>query len=565
MKTKHLHGRVLAVAAAAAVGLTGLSSAAFADDAAGTTAAPALAVGNIQPNTKGSLIIHKHEDGTQNPQGTPDGKTQVTAKGVEGVEFTAFPITNLDLTKQEDWNGLADVKVPADACGANNATPVPFQVNGKQVTIATTGVKTTKATDANGEAKIENLPVAAYLVCETSAPSNVVQPAAPFFVTIPFPNNEKNVGKDNSFDKNWLYDVNVYPKNKLADKPVKDLVVSNNGLVNDGQLTYTVSQTVPAIAADHSFSEFIIGDKMSAGQDAEEANVVEVKVGDALVLAKGTHYKVEKRSDKLYVGLTKEGLATIKGHQGEKVVVTFKTKANQIGQLTNEAETYVKTTPGGNPPENPPTIPPVTPPTPPQPTNKVFSSWGDLVVAKQDTDNQKKLAGATFEVYNAAKAYDGTCTKEIDGAALTVNGKATFTTDATGTVKIDGLFVSQGSASQKLVDGKPQFEADGVTPIYDEPKWPNGNTHRCYVLKETAAPAGYTRPAGDDALTPVKVTPGATAATTVDVTIDNTKQDVPTLPLTGANGELLLTIGGASLVLLALGATLVARRRNEQI
>lgn len=564
MKTKHLHGRVLAVAAAAAVGLTGLSSAAFADDAAGAAAASALAVGNIQPNTKGSLIIHKHEDGTQNPQGTPDGKTQVTAKGVEGVEFTAFPITNLDLTKQEDWNGLADVKVPAGACG-DNVTPVPFQVNGKMVTFAAAGVKTTKATDANGEAKIENLPVAAYLVCETLAPSNVVQPAEPFLVTIPFPNNEKNVGKDKSFDKNWLYDVNVYPKNKLADKPKKDLVVSNNGLVNDGQLTYTVSQTVPAIAADHSFSEFIIGDKMSAGQDAEVGNVASVKVGDVDLAGK---YKVEKKGDKLYVGLTKEGLAAIKGHQGKSVVVTFKTKANQIGQLTNEAETYVKTIPGDNPPDTPPTTPPDTPPntppTPPQPTNKVFSSWGDLVVAKQDKDNSKKLAGATFEVYNAAKAYDGTCTKEIDGAALTVNGKATFTTDATGTVKIDGLFVSQGSANQKLVDGKPQFEADGVTPIYDDPEWPNGNTHRCYVLKETAAPAGYTLPAGDDALFPVKVTPGATTAPQ-DIVIDNTKQDVPKLPLTGANGELLLTIGGASLVLLALGATLVARRRNEQI
>ncbi|MDY5601980.1 MAG: LPXTG cell wall anchor domain-containing protein, partial [Schaalia hyovaginalis] len=90
------------------------------------------------------------------------------------------------------------------------------------------------------------------------------------------------------------------------------------------------------------------------------------------------------------------------------------------------------------------------------------------------------------------------------------------------------------------------------------------NTHRCYVLKETAAPAGYVLPAGDAALTPLKVTPNATASSTVDVTIDNTKQNVPQLPLTGANGQLLLLIGGSALILLAFGGAFVLRRHGKQ-
>jgi LPXTG-motif cell wall-anchored protein len=45
--------------------------------------------------------------------------------------------------------------------------------------------------------------------------------------------------------------------------------------------------------------------------------------------------------------------------------------------------------------------------------------------------------------------------------------------------------------------------------------------------------------------------------------IANTQQDHPNLPLTGANGELLMTIGGAALLLLGGGAYLVTRRRSS--
>lgn len=502
-------------------------------------------MGNINPATPGSLIIHKHVDGSQNKPGTPDGKTEVTAEGVQGVVFTTYKLTNIDLTKQADWEKIP-TSIPADACGT---TPSLKLKDGATDATFDAGTASPK-TDDEGDATIKNLAVAAYLVCETSAPSNIVQKAAPFLVTIPFPNNEANAATSN--DGEWLYNVNVYPKNKKVDKPTKDLLVSNNGLVNEGQLTYTVSQVVPKIADDHSFSEFIIGDKMSAGQDATKETVKSVKVGDTDLAGK---YTVTEKDGKLYVSLTKEGLAALKTNQGKTVVVTFTTKANQIGQLENTAESYIKSIPGDTPPSTPA-------PTPgdeePQPTNKVVSSWGDVIIAKQDpeTADKKKLAGATFEVYNAKAAYDGTCTKEIDGAALTVNGKTSFTTDATGTVKIDSLFVDQGKAEQKIgADGKPVFEADGKTPVYGEIEWKsgNGNKHRCYVLKETAAPAGYTLPTGDKSLFPVKVTPGATTAAQ-DIVVDNTKQNVPGLPLTGANGQLLLTIGG----------TFVARRRREQ-
>ena len=82
------------------------------------------------------------------------------------------------------------------------------------------------------------------------------------------------------------------------------------------------------------------------------------------------------------------------------------------------------------------------------------------------------------------------------------------------------------------------------------------------MLVETKAPAGFVLPSGDDAVTPVKVTVGA--ETTDDVTIENTKQTVPGLPLTGANGMLILTASGAALLMIAVGSVLVARYRERK-
>ena len=80
-----------------------------------------------------------------------------------------------------------------------------------------------------------------------------------------------------------------------------------------------------------------------------------------------------------------------------------------------------------------------------------------------------------------------------------------------------------------------------------------------YVLFETAAPAGYT-------FDPNKAYPVKLTETNkyVRIFVLNTKTNVPTLPLTGADGQLLMTIGGVALVLLAGGVFLVARKKRSE-
>ncbi|MFY9678335.1 LPXTG cell wall anchor domain-containing protein, partial [Glutamicibacter protophormiae] len=84
---------------------------------------------------------------------------------------------------------------------------------------------------------------------------------------------------------------------------------------------------------------------------------------------------------------------------------------------------------------------------------------------------------------------------------------------------------------------------------------------RCYVLKETKAPAGFVTPVGDKAFTPVAVKIGANETGIYDATIVNSQQDVPELPLTGANGQILMVIGGTAVLLVAGGMVIVSRRR----
>lgn len=533
--------RALAGAAALALGLVGFGSAAFAADP--------LAPGNIDPNRTGTLNIHKLESGsmTDGP-GTPNDNVDKTGTGVPGVVFTAYRVTNLDLATQADWNGLD--KVSALSCGADHKSPSMQLPNGTAAIFDVAQGKASEPTGSDGNTSISDLKVAAYLVCETQAPAKVKKRAEPFFVTIPFPNNTAN--NATTADQNWLYTIDVYPKNTVVETPTKKIDVNSFGLATEGQITYTVSAKVPSIAADEQFKYFIIGDRMSAGQEADIASVKEVSLAGSKL--DSSDYAVTEKDGKLYVSL--KNLAALKAKPNTQVVVTFKTKATRIGELTNEADLSLdteKTPTPPTPPVTPPDTPPDTPPFPPTPTNKVFSSWGDAIIAKRDKENQQKLSGAKFEVYAAEAPYAASCEgAKLTGDAISVNGKTEFTVGAEGTLTIAGLFVDKGTAAV-AEDGS--FEAV---------KWENGNTHRCYVLKETAAPAGYVLPTGDAALTPLKVTPNATASSTVDVTIDNTKQNVPQLPLTGANGQLLLLIGGSALILLAFGGALVLRRHGKQ-
>ena len=522
--TRTLASRVAAGAGALALTLAGLGGIA-------ATAAADISVGNIDPDATGTLNIHKLESGSmEDGPGTPNDATDKTGKGVADVVFTAYEITNLDLTTQAAWNGLDSLNVPADACGSDYATPALTLPGG---TAATFGSGTASApTTDNGNTTISGLSVAAYLVCETSAPATVATKAAPFLVTIPFPNNTAN--NASTQDGSWLYTVDVYPKNTVVLAPTKGIEVTANGLQTAAQLEFPVTVTVPSIAEDDEFTYFYVTDPLNAA--LTDGKVASVMLDDEAV--DSSYYTVTEGQD-LKVEFNADGFAFLKGKADSKLVITFTATANSVtesGNIPNTAHLFVDTKNSDNPPDNPPD----------NPTNPVVSNWGNAVITKADADNGKTLAGATFQVYNSSDPFAASCDKgTATGNPVAIGGVDTFTSDANGQINLAGLFVDS------LVGEAGQTE-DQISPEHST---------RCYVLVETAAPAGYTLPTGDAANTALKITAGTTTAD--NITIDNTKQNVPNLPLTGANGQLLMMLIGAALVLLAAGSVLVARNRQR--
>ncbi|PID98048.1 MAG: type 2 fimbrial subunit [Actinobacteria bacterium] len=535
--THPLGRRIIASAGVLSLGLIGLGAAANAADE----------YGNIDPAAKGKVVLHKHVQ-QKKPivSAKPDGTGNIPSDPVEGVEFTLSKV-DIDLTTPAGWEKLSTAQV-ADDCSK-------VTIDGVDKTTSDPKVVTT---GANGIAEAADLPVAAYAVCETSIAdakvkgekTTVVKKAAPFLVTVPFPDSEG--------DGKWLYTVHAYPKNSVAT--VKKSIAEQTEFGLGSVVKFPVTAEVPTIAGGDLFKYYWVQDQLDDRFD--EPAVESVKLaGTALV--EGEDYTVVENNNKVTMQLTNKGLAKLWAAQGEKIETVFTGKVarlgtgNTAGVIQNTASVYTYSYPNPVPPndpnnptppdpENPPTPPnpptdPENPPNPPTPSDPVTTNWGDARVLKYDANDSSKtagLAGAKFKVFQGTEE-NGECTKTKSGDAVKTLAapEGVFTANKDGLLLIDGLYVS------------------------DSVNAPVNADHRCYVLEEVEAPAGYVLPAGDDALTPLKVKIGLTAATLTDVAISNTKQEVPQLPITGANGEVLMLVGGASFLLLAAGGVMVTRRR----
>lgn len=491
--------------------------------------------GNIKTEVKGSLAIHKHLTGGGKDIGTPTGTAQnADDKGpaVEGVVFTAYPITDINLKDPAGWDtisNLARTGVPDSACTNPAAPTLGAHTFGKGLA--------SPATNSEGLATITEMPVQAYLVCETTTPGDIVQKAKPFVVTIPHPNTAAGA------DGQWIYDVNVYPKNEAIDVDKTIQAQKLNGYGVGSLIKFPVSSTAPTLDAKSFYKYFQLKDTLD--ERLSEVTATEVSLEGTTL--QPTDYQVATNGQTVTVTFTAEGLKKIKAAPGKKVSAVFQgkvTKTGKNGAITNRAQVISDTVYAEQPPT--PETPPTNPDNPPT-SDEVTSNWGDLSIKKVDTHQQGQtkagLQGAQFQLYKAKDAYANTCSKDKEGTPIAINGQTTLTTDAQGAIDIKGLFISDS------IDGADRDNQKDAT-------------ERCYVLVETKAPAGYVLPAGDAAVTAVKVKVGEVA--TDNVTVENTKQSVPGLPLTGANGMLILTASGASLLMIAVGSVLVARYRERK-
>lgn len=551
--------RTLAGVSAIALGLTGAlaaSGAAFA--AQGENGTPPA---NTNADTTGSLTIHKYLGpvgapgnglGTYTPPaGTvPLGGVEFTVKQlgitVQGdTELECEVIDLHDSSQNLDWNKLQGTAPAAPTPGvpAVGATVGDLCLPEEGATYILT-TSTTSGADF-GTVTQKEMPLSAYYVYESDAsgavtedgePITVASHAVPFFVTVPLPTvaTDGTPAGTGGSGQNWVYDVNVYPKNQDVTEPTKTVDEELSDLTVGQQLTWTILAPIPDLSDPITVAK--IYDELDDNLKFVSTTSVKVDGADAVGVLESQPAADDTSSIDWDFGST-AGLALMNANKGKNIEIVFVTQVtalpesgivdnpggtigNGYGSLFNDTETGGSTDPG--------------------------KAAGLLKITKVDAaDATKTLAGAKFTVYP----------RPIDG---TSGDYVACATDAPTT----GTIFTGTSDNNGVVQWDP---APGHSPLnlpiaVWQDKEPE-SVSKDYCVYETQAPSGYT--AAKDALV-VTMTPGGTEDLTISPTIQNTRSTGPTLPLTGAAGTTLLIVGGLGLVAVAFGASMVIRNRQRK-
>lgn len=496
----------LGVAALSLAGAVGITTAANAATNIPTDPGSIHITKLVQPSVAGSAATGKQNASIS---GTP----------VKDVQYTLYR-ANLQLTSSNaestaDWTTIDNISklvqagyvpsTPTDGTvtiGSSSSNPSTITLNDLTKVGETT-------TNADGLADFTNLAPDLYLVVESLPAAGTTPPvtstAAPFFVSIPLPVSTTVASSG------WLSDVYVYPKNPTSTKTVDDKAALGAGDV----FPWTVTAQIPVTATNEGIGSFTISDTLDSRLVYDS---YAVKISDNTALTSPADYTVTEPTGAsggvFKIEFTDTGRTTLANHGGKSVVLTLNTSVTADagnGIITNTAVVNDHN------------------------TTQASTYWGNVKVFKYSSAGTLTgLNGAQFKVYTDEDAlHEVTFGKDATGNPIL----KTFTSKSDGSVIIDALKTAE-----------------------------TGST--TYYLKEVQAPDGFV-PITDPI--PVQVHRGQTTATALTQTpannyvpVANTPRTGPSLPLTGANGQLLALIGGGSLVLLAAGTALVARKRSHQ-
>ncbi|KIP51756.1 SpaH/EbpB family LPXTG-anchored major pilin [Leucobacter komagatae] len=482
-------------------GVALLGAAAIAAGAIGFGATPAFAAQPGDGGT-GSVTVHKLEQ-PDGDFGANDGsELQLPSTAVPLVAgFKVCTINGIDLSVASNWNRMKNLTATAGAAAGD--APIVTEA-GTALTLSCTGAE--QLTNmADGTTKFDLAADKAYVVFESTPADNAKSVAAPTIITVPLP-----VAGAASPAQAWNYNPHIYPKNIIVGSGA----TKTGDLVGD-RVSFDVTVPVQPLAADEKYSEFRIDDQLS-GEIAYTGGSVNLvaKNGASVALIEGTDYTLTPATNvvgtNVRLNFLAPGLAKLDANIGGKIVLTINADLKESGTTANEASITIngKTTDPGTGPE-------ITDPE---------NFWGGIHIMKEAKlvggGANVPLAGATFDVYTAAAA-------ATDCPA----------TPDTGAVKIRGSFVSgsDGTTSKVTV-------AQGK-----------------YCVYETGYPAGYKPLVGGQLFT---VDDSDLAATVVNVQVGVDDGDLPSLPITGAAGNVLL-LGGGGLALIVAGLLFAARRRKE--
>lgn len=320
MKLKRLFTAILS----AALTLSLCAMPAMAADGT-TTTTPKTSTSTINIGQKGSITIYKRAlDSGVTPGADGNGET-MTAPGtaLKDTGFTLYQVMNTEalLAYYNDNPTGKQVEVKdyftnytkdKTAAGLKEKYKTPYR---EQV-----------FTNAQGVAQFTELDVGLYLVIETQAPQAVTVPAEPFLVSIPMTRiGDTAEGEASQNQKQWLYDVTVYPKNSIAKGDVK--------LVKQGKQGETTTPLAGVQFTLYRKSDAVGGGytQVSTDTSMETNDSGEIALND---LTKGRYYLLETgyaaNKDKGYILNTTDKFYFDIDNHGKAVMVDDDTITDKV-------------------------------------------------------------------------------------------------------------------------------------------------------------------------------------------------------------------------------------------
>lgn len=541
----------LAAAAVSALAFCSLSiaPAAFADLGAPTkvggvdqqnTSNPAL----INPTASVQLDIHKYLGA---PTGGTNNGTEQTISGLpalQGVNFDVYKVGGVDLTTNAGWTAataLSNYKITATDITNGYITVGGVQYQLTKVSTVTTGSTGTAVfTQTNGVGLYlvnENLASSGTitnLTTNTTVDKATITPSSPFLVTLPM-TNPANTAQ-------WMYDVNVYPKNQsdTATKSVLDkgTVTSEGTNVGNHAIQFTINTSITAGMTGTQMGMYQVIDTLDSrlAYDTTKPATATIDQPGPLGQLTAADYTVTVTGQTVTVSMNQSGLdklASAKAaHPTAQVVTVINTTvtAEGVNGLIPNQATFIPNQTAYNQNNNG------------IPTNQTKTYYGDVVINKQDptdTANKAAMDGAVFAIYADPTPGDGTCSaSDVSGtpiASQTISG-------GTATVTFKGLQASN---------------------------WYNNAEQTAllsYCLVETKAPTGYNLDATPHYITIDYKTQTTTAPAFATELVNNEKSNLNNnLPLTGGAGVAALSLAGLALVGGGAAYYIVSsRKRREQ-
>lgn len=532
---------------------------------------------------KTSITIHKYQGPATatKSDGSDQSDLVKDKKPVKGVEFTLYKVTltagadanarKIDLSKAEGWEKIKEIQSldPATKKAASF-------FEGNTPKFAKTKVEA-KTTGEDGSAEFNNLDESLYYVEETDTKGAQIEDGEkwkfvtvtgkvdPFFITTPLPHKT-----DKSWE--WLYNVNVYPKNDTSDDvptktpktPTKLYVDENSNTV----IPWDIS--IPLMPPSDNKAYKKIGFIDALPNDLTYDSVSDVKLvktpktpagskATDVPLAVTTDYTVANADNKVTFSLTDTRLADISKDFGTNTYVlkvTLKTKvANGTKNVTNSINGWIDDSKiGEDGDQDHPCAPTADKPCDKNPHGT--SHFATLKItkvndAKTKESGKKPLKGAEFTVYPVK---EGTTFAEVSGTATkeTIEGKLDKGDKDVNAIKL------------KATDDKGETTANLFIGTNDV-------ASKIYCVVETKAPAGFKL---NETPTCYEVKVETKEQATAGLNNDNAHEIVNSqateldkilgnLPMTGARGLVILTLCGV----LGLGGTffyIVMKRRKEQ-